>query len=121
MSNVYIMEARHLAPGDYDEQQFTSDCGTTEEHLKRNTCPKKNGVVGDCHYELYVQQDIKADDEDEAYDKSTIAKYLDKYLKKNGVIEFDSSDFDYEIIGHRNDTIRDDFRVVHEELYYDNE
>jgi hypothetical protein len=115
------MEARHLAPGDYDEKQFTSDCGSTEEHISRNTCPKKHGEVGDCHYELYVQQDIEADDEDEAYKKSDIGKLIDEYLQSLNITEFDSADFDYEIIGDRSDNNIKQFRIVHENVYYNNE
>lgn len=116
------MEARHLAPGDYDEKHFTSDCGSTEEHIARNTCPKKNGETGDCHYELYVQQDIKADSEEEAFEKSDIGKRIDEYLESLNVVEFDSSDFDYEIIDERSDDeYVDDFKIVHEKMYYNNE
>ena len=53
MNYKTTIELRHLANGDYDEQNFTSDCGSFEDHIKHNTCPKKNGVIGDCHYELY--------------------------------------------------------------------
>jgi len=78
MNYLFTFEATHLASGDYDtlndkekpmaEGGLTSDCGTLEEHLKRNSCPKKHGKLGECHYELYVQQDviIKHNDEDEA-------------------------------------------------------
>ncbi len=94
--------------GDYDCMKDVDDeinCGSVAEHLKQNTCPKKNGKVGDIHYELYVQWDyiVEADSEQEAEDQVDLNnekadKELDDYLKSIGVTEFDHDDFDGESI-----------------------
>lgn len=110
-------EWAHLAMGDYDNMQSLDDselnCGTTAEHLEHNTCPKKNGKVGDIHYELYVQWDhiVEADSKEEAerlyrlLDERTsedqtllMMKELDNYLKKVGVTEFTADEFDGGVI-----------------------
>ena len=119
-------EMTHLAVGDYDCMDEVNDedidCGTVAEHLKRNTCPKKNGKVGDIHLELYVQWDIivEASNEKEAHEKhdqwlvrrngNVLGKIdeqngsdiedneLDTYLTKRGITTFDSGDFNGETI-----------------------
>lgn len=133
MTNYIVtLELRHLASGDYDEQDFHSDCGSKREHLKRNSCPKKHGVIGDCHYELYVQQEVvvKADSEEEAReiagDRFTLDKLLDDYLLTKGVTEFDSSDFEGSVdefyISETDEPEGvSEMIIMHEKLYYDNE
>jgi hypothetical protein len=123
-----IQELRHLASGDYDEQDFNG-CGSKEDHLKYNTCPMENGVIGDCHYEIYVQQTIiiSAEDEDDAEIKAekifTIDALLNEYLKKKNVSEFAASDFEGEIINCQITKEPEKvgmLSIVHEKLYYDN-
>lgn len=137
MKNKFTFELRHLASGDYDtlldkecdeEYSLTSDCGSLAEHLKRNSCPKKQGKIGDCHYELYVQQDviINSDSQEEAWKKATLESELDKYLVKNDVTEFGSDDFEGEldefIIQETTEPIGvSKMKIVHEKVYYDNE
>lgn len=135
--NKFTFELRHLASGDYDtlldkdcieEHELTSDCGSLAEHLKRNSCPKKQGKIGDCHYELYVQQDviIDSDSEEEAWKKATLEKELDNYLVKNDVTEFGSDDFEGDlgefIVQETTEPIGvSKMKIVHEKVYYDNE
>ena len=137
MNHKFTFELRHLASGDYDtvldkdcieEHELTSDCGSLAEHLKRNSCPKKQGVIGDCHYELYVQQDviIKSKSEDKAWKKSTLESELDKYLEKNNVTEFGPEDFEGDlgefIVQETSDPVGNSkMKIVHEKLYYNNE
>lgn len=120
----------HSKPIDDDTFQFMSDCGSLDEHLERNSCPKKQGVVGDCHYELYAQQDIivSAESEEEAEniadERCTLNKLIDEYLEKHNVIDFNSKDFDCDCIGTSETELPEsvgDLRIVHEKMYYDNE
>lgn len=137
MNHKFTFELRHLASGDYDtlldkecieEHCLTSDCGSLTEHLKRNSCPKKQGVIGDCHYELYVQQDviIESDSEEQAWKTSTLESELDNYLTKNKVTEFNSKDFEGDLgefyVRKTSEPIGlGKMKVVHEKLYYNNE
>jgi len=137
MNYRHTFELRHLASGDYDtltekecdeEYALTSDCGSLAEHLKRNSCPKKQGKIGDCHYELYVQQDviIDSESEDKAWKKSTIEFELDKYLAKNDVTEFGSCDFEGDLnefyVKETSEPVGvGKMKIVHEKVYYDNE
>lgn len=107
---IITVEITHLAMGDYDSLptiDYEMNCGSVEEHLKQNTCPKKNGKVGDDHYELYVQWDyiVEADSKQEAEDQVEPIeielkenKELDDYLKSIGITDFDHYDFDGSII-----------------------
>ena len=109
---IVTVEMTHLAMGDYDciQEIFPEmNCGSVEEHLKQNTCPKKNGKVGDDHYELYVQWDyiFEADSKQEADDQAQSIelerkenKELDDYLKSIGVTDFDHYEFDGDIINN---------------------
>lgn len=136
MNTLYIYEATHLASGDYDtlldKNKFdagtglTSDCGTLEEHLKRNSCPKKHGVIGDCHYEMYAQQEIIVNGtEEKAEKKLTLRKKIDEYLnRETKVSEFNAQDFEVEMIGSKETTEPESvsaMKIVHEKLYYNNE
>lgn len=135
MNHKFTYELTHLASADYDslldkdcieEDVLTSDCGSLTEHLKLNSCPKKHGEIGDCHYELYVQQEviIDKDSEEEAYKKLTIYNELKKHLDKNKVKEFSPEDFEIEMI-YDEDTNEpiglSKMKIVHEKLYYNNE
>ncbi len=135
MNRLYLFEATHLASGDYDtlldKSKFdagcglTSDCGTLEEHLKRNSCPKKHGDIGDCHYELYTQQEIIVNGtEEDAEMKLTLRKKIDEHLGKLKVSEFNAQDFEIEMVSSMETTEPEsvsDMKIVHEKLYYNNE
>lgn len=133
------VELTHLAMGDYDciEEQDDYTCGSLKEHLERNSCPKKEGKIGDIHFELYVQQDLRvvADSKKEA-DKimnkiCNVDKLIDEYLLKYNITDFNSEDFDgdtiicEEIIDKTSTALVQpmvsDMRIVHEKMYYDNE
>jgi len=106
----WFKESVESQKGMLENQEWESlekSCGSVVDHVKQNTCPKKNGKVGDDHYELYVQWDyiVEADSEQEANDQATSIelelkenKELDDYLKSIGVTDFDSDDFDGDII-----------------------
>lgn len=107
---IVTIESTHLSNGDYDNLPYLSNddinCGTVEEHLKNNTCPKINGKIGNIHFELYVQWDIivEANSKEEAnnltnnFDWSKTDIELDNYLKSCDITEFNHDDFDSDTI-----------------------
>lgn len=135
MNHKFTFEWTHLASGDYDtlldkncdeKTALYSDCGSLQEHLKRNSCPKKHGEIGDCHYELYVQQEIiiNENDENKASNKTTLDKKLNEYLEKKGITEFNSNDFEQDCISNIETNEPEsvsEMKIVHEKLYYDND
>jgi len=127
MNKRYVIEARHLALGDYDCIGELSDdeleCGSLKDHLKLNSCPKKHGKLGDIHYELYAQQEIIIKGTVEEADKKfTLEKKIDDYLSKMN-IGISEKDFEYEIIYDEETNEPEsigDMKIVHEKFYYDN-
>lgn len=127
------LELYHLASADYCEMnsKYAQDlpCGSVAEHLKINKCPRKQGKIGDSHFELYVRQNviIRAINEDQAennvWDRSDINSQIDKYLNSKGITEFSAIDMEGDIIQcsrtNLAEKLDEPISITHENVYFD--